>query len=91
LVSKAHGVDQLLRDAIRRVLAGGRFLSPDMELKCRMFRTLPEAFPKRLTAKQQSLMPYFAHGDSDDKIAQALSLGVHAVRSEWHLVRHRAV
>jgi DNA-binding NarL/FixJ family response regulator len=85
LMCKAHG-ESSLRDAVTRVLVGGRFMSPNLEAQHRAFRASPDAYPKRLTPKQQRLLPYFAKGLGNEQIAQARAMGVHAVRSHRYRI-----
>jgi DNA-binding NarL/FixJ family response regulator len=58
-----------LRLAMRTVLEGRRWVSPEMAARMASLRTDPNAYYKILSDREQELLPLLGRGDSDASIA----------------------
>jgi DNA-binding NarL/FixJ family response regulator len=71
-----------LRLAMRTVLEGRRWVSPEMAARMASLRTDPNAYYKILSDREQELLPLLGRGDSDASIAALEGVSPYTVRNQ---------
>ena len=81
IVRKSARLHQELKAALDELIAGRRYISPEIVADVARWRSSPQAFFKVLSDREIALLPSFAHAGSDAEIASRFALSPATVQS----------
>jgi two-component system response regulator NreC len=85
-VDKNEQSPEMLREAMRAVADGRRYMSPLVQRIHLSLRTDAKAFPKLLSDREVELVRLFGLGLTNDEVAERLGISLFTVRNHRHSV-----